>query len=220
MRKRNPNPLLVFLGLSVLIHGGILGLAPARARPADRFRDQAPRVALVNIPLPAPPQTASPPPAPPQKPPAPSVSSTPETITEASRETAPVYDGPAETPSFEAAGFPGTPGPVSAVPVDPALRENAVSRYLAAIRGLIDQRKEYPYQARRQEQEGTVLIRFTVTRQGTLAGEPALEKKSRYERLNAAAIEAVKKAAPYPPFPGEIGEDEMSFQVAVSFSLK
>jgi protein TonB len=104
--------------------------------------------------------------------------------------------------------------------MDPSLREDAISRYLARIRGLIDQRKEYPYQARRQEQEGAVLIRFTVTRQGALAGEPVVEKRSRYERLNASALEAVKNAAPYPPLPGEVGEDEMSFQVAVAFSLK
>ncbi|MDR2258486.1 MAG: TonB family protein [Treponema sp.] len=215
MKKRAPKPLFFFLGASALIHGGILWLAPAWARPADSFRNQEPRLTLVDIPLPSPPQRASPQPAPPQAPvPPPS----PETITEAPRETAPVYEEPAETQPPEANGFSGPP--VSPAAVDPSLRENAISRYLAAIRSLIDQRKEYPYQARRQEQEGTILIRFTVTRQGTLAGEPVLEKKSRHARLNTSAIEAVKKAAPYPPFPGEIGEDEMSFQVAVSFSLK
>jgi protein TonB len=88
------------------------------------------------------------------------------------------------------------------------------------VRGLIDQRKEYPYQSRRQEQEGTVLIRFTLSRQGLLLGEPVMEKRSRYERLNTSALEAVKNAAPYPPFPGEIGEGELTFQVTVAFSLK
>jgi protein TonB len=88
------------------------------------------------------------------------------------------------------------------------------------IRGLIDRHKEYPYQARRQEQEGTVQVRFTLTRQGTLAGEPALEKKSRHGRLNAAALEAVKNAVPYPPFPAEIADEEMILQVAVNFSLQ
>jgi protein TonB len=99
------------------------------------------------------------------------------------------------------------------------LRENAAGRYLALIRSLIDRRKEYPYQARRQGQEGSVLVRFTLTRQGSLAGEPALEKKSRHGRLNASAIEAVKSAAPYPPFPAEIADEEISLQVAVNFSL-
>jgi protein TonB len=104
-------------------------------------------------------------------------------------------------------------------PPGPA-REEILSRYARRVRSLIDQEKTYPYQARRQEQEGTVEIRFTLSRQGSLIGEPALEKKSRYERLNASALAAVKNAAPYPPFPGEIGEEEMSFQVTVAFSLK
>jgi protein TonB len=98
--------------------------------------------------------------------------------------------------------------------------ENAVGSYLAQIRGLIDSRKEYPYQARQQEQEGTVGIRFTLSRQGLLVGEPVVEKRSRYQHLNAAALRAVQNAAPYPPFPGEIGDEAMSFQVELSFFLK
>jgi protein TonB len=213
MKKKRPRALHFFLGLSMLIHGGLLWMAPAGARPADVFRDQGPRIALVNISPPAPPREASPPrPAPPEDP----RPSMPEAPVESPPEKNPEYDGPrGEQALGETAG-----PPVPAAEVDPALRENAVSRYLAMIRGLIDRRKEYPYQARRQDQEGTVLVRFTVTRLGALAGEPALEKKSRHERLNAAAIEAVKNAAPYPPFPPEIPGGEMSFQVAVSFSLR
>jgi protein TonB len=106
------------------------------------------------------------------------------------------------------------------IPTPRPAREEILSRYARHIRSLIDQEKTYPYQARRQEQEGTVEIRFTLSRQGSLLGEPALEKKSRHERLNASALAAVKNAAPYPPFPGEIGEEEMSFQVTVAFSLR
>jgi protein TonB len=134
---------------------------------------------------------------------------------EVPQERPPALNGPEEEQRAEETGVPG-----ALSYTNQSVREDALSRYLAMIRGLIDRRKEYPYQARQQEQEGTVLIRFTITRQGTLAGEPVLEKKSRYERLNAAAIEAVKNAAPYPPLPGETGDDEMSFQVAVSFSLR
>jgi protein TonB len=124
----------------------------------------------------------------------------------------PAEESPARTPALQPpAPYRPPPAPV---------REEILSRYAGLIRSLIDQEKTYPYQARRQEQEGTVLIRFTLSRQGSLVGEPALEKKSRYERLNASALEAVKNAAPYPPFPGEIGEEEMSFQVAVAFSLR
>jgi protein TonB len=110
--------------------------------------------------------------------------------------------------------------PVPAAYFNPALREDAISRYLASIRSLIDKRKEYPYRARRQEQEGTIEIRFSLSRQGLLLGEPVVEKKSRHRLLNESALAAVKNAAPYPPFPGEAGEDELSFLVAVSFSLR
>jgi protein TonB len=110
-------------------------------------------------------------------------------------------------------------GPVTASSGRPELREEAVNRYAALIRGLIDRRKEYPYQARRQDQEGSVRIRFTLSRRGVLAGDPVIENQSRYRLLDKSALEAVKNAAPYPPFPAEIPEDEMSFQVVVAFSL-
>jgi protein TonB len=100
------------------------------------------------------------------------------------------------------------------------LRAEALSRYVSMVHGLIDRHKEYPYQARRQDQEGTVRIRFTLSRLGYLAGDPVIENRSRYRLLNESALEAVKNAAPYPRFPEEIPEDEMSFQVAVSFSFK
>jgi protein TonB len=102
----------------------------------------------------------------------------------------------------------------------PAAREAFLSRYAGTIRELIDRRKEYPYQARRQEQEGIVEVRFVVSRSGRLSGEPVLEKKCRYPRLNAAALEAVRNAQPYPAFPPEIPDAEIPFLIAVTFSLK
>jgi protein TonB len=133
-------------------------------------------------------------------------------------EYAPQASGSAPAGEAFPASSPASPGEPSVPPGPP--REEVLSRYAGLIRSLIDREKAYPYQARRQEQEGTVEIRFTLSRQGSLVGEPALEKKSRYERLNASALEAVKNAAPYPPFPREIGEEEMSFRIAVAFSLR
>jgi outer membrane biosynthesis protein TonB len=46
-----------------------------------------------------------------------------------------------------------------------------------------------------------------------------MSRKSRYERLNASALEAVKNASPYPPFPPEIPAEELIFSVTLSFSL-
>jgi protein TonB len=142
----------------------------------------------------------------------------------AAETTAPVAEAAASTetplPAPEApSGQQGLSVPVSASFIRPELREDAVNRYAAMIRGLIDKRKEYPYQARRQDQEGSVQIRFTLSRQGALAGDPVVEKRSRHRLLNESALKAVKDAAPYPPFPEEVPDEEMSFQVTVAFSL-
>jgi protein TonB len=98
--------------------------------------------------------------------------------------------------------------------------ENALASYARAIRSRIDNNKEYPYQARRQEQEGLVRVRFTLAGNGLLAGDPVLAGSCRYPKLNAAALEAVRKAQPYPAFPPQIQEKTLSFTIDVVFSLK
>jgi protein TonB len=111
--------------------------------------------------------------------------------------------------------------PIASTPaLDTSRREDAINRYAGKVRSLIDSRKEYPYQSRRQEQEGMVIVRFVLTRNGMLVGDPTVERKCRYERLNASALEAVRKAVPYPPFPPEMPDEKMSFSVAVVFSLR
>jgi protein TonB len=193
--------------------------------PAEPAGDEAP--AELSLPPAAPlPREEAPPPEPVLEPTAESVP-VPE-------EAAPGIASPAEPEQAipVAASFSGSatgvapavtgtaPGRGNSGPAFRDLRAEALSRYASMVHGLIDRRKEYPYQARRQDQEGTVRIRFTLSRQGYLAEDPVIENRSRYRLLNESALEAVKNAAPYPRFPEEIPEDEMSFQVAVSFSFR
>jgi TonB family protein len=92
-------------------------------------------------------------------------------------------------------------------------------RYEGLLRQLIDREKEYPYQARRQDQEGKVAVRFVLSRRGELVGDPVLDLKSRYRLLNSSALEAVKRAGPYPPFPPEFPAEELAFSITLAFSL-
>jgi protein TonB len=195
MRNRTLKPFFIFLGFSVLIHWGIFWLDAARLGQASL---EPARTALVNL-LPASSGDAGSPAAPPRTEPAAAGDSAPQALPPAP-----------EPPGSDSATAPG--GENS--------REDPLARYIMMIRSLIDSRKEYPYQARRQEQEGTVLIRFTLSRQGYLIGEPVVEKKSRWRILDESALRAVQDAAPYPPFPGEAAEEQISFQVAVSFALQ
>jgi protein TonB len=99
-------------------------------------------------------------------------------------------------------------------------REDVFARYAGAVRQRIAAYKEYPYAARRQSQEGSVEVRFTLSRNGRLAGEPVLEKGCRFQKLNAAALDAVRRASPYPAFPAELSGESLSFSVVISFSLR
>jgi TonB family protein len=244
MKNRNDRLFFALLFAAALIHSGALILIPDVSR---RIEEKPPKISPVQITFSFPPETPELPPPPPPagpsqaeaeepRPPAP----LPEPAAPLAQES-PVEPEPAETElAGEAELTPDTseaePSPVftetepltpltepaAGIPIvfDPETRSDLLLRYRATIRLMIDKQKEYPYQARRQDQEGTVEIRFVLSRQGQLAGEPVLDKRSRYRLLNTAAIEAVKKAVPYPPFPPEFPEEEMSFSVTLAFSLR
>jgi protein TonB len=195
------------LCVSALLHGQILFFASmpgaARKSPPDV---PAKAFSLVNV------QTMPDAPAPPRK-------------SEAKKQPKKVEIPVAAPPESQDDGVvqeAETPVPPQALPVAYPAREahDALADYKGRIRSRIEKCKEYPYQARRQEQEGLVRVRFTLGKNGFLAAEPVLARNCRHARLNAAALEAVRKAQPYPPFPPQIQEETMSFTVDLVFSLK
>jgi protein TonB len=216
MRKDN-RFFLMALCAAAFLHGGALFLAPdfSRRKPQAAGDQKALPIELKfsPAPRPAPPAAKRPEPLRPE-PVAESkaLSERVETEPVAERiEAAPAVAEAADSSFGSFGSFDGDP--------DPQARQNFLLQYQGTIRLMIDRQKEYPYQARRQEQEGKVEIHFVLSRQGHLVGEPALSRKSRYERLNASALEAVKRAAPYPPFPPEVPAEELNFSVTLTFSL-
>ena len=97
--------------------------------------------------------------------------------------------------------------------------ERELDAYRHAVRRRIEAAREYPLTARRREEEGTVVVRFTLNQRGALAGEPAIQERTRSARLNAAALEAVTGGAPYPPFDGDGWPDRITFVVPIRFIL-
>jgi protein TonB len=195
------------LCVSALLHGHILFFAPApRAAEKTPGDVSAKTFSLVNI------EAKPEAPAPVQKAEVKKPPKRAEIVREAAREIA--SDGVIRETEV--------PVPRQAFSVAYSAREseNALADYAGRIRARIDKNKEYPYQARRQEQEGIVRVRFTLVKSGFLAGEPVLAGSCRYSRLNAAALEAVRRAQPYPAFPPQIREEAMSFTIDVVFSLK
>jgi periplasmic protein TonB len=91
--------------------------------------------------------------------------------------------------------------------------------YTRMVRSRIEAEKHYPLGARRREQTGEVVVRFSIDRYGQIMEGPEVYKPSRYTALNNAALEAVKKAVPFPGFPEELEQERMAFEVPILFSL-
>ncbi|MHA2609498.1 MAG: energy transducer TonB [bacterium JZ-2024 1] len=98
-------------------------------------------------------------------------------------------------------------------------KENVLEAYQKLVRKKIESHKEYPLQARRLALEGTVEVRFILTREGKVK-EVEIVKSSGFLLLDNAGKKAVERAAPFPPFPDEIRESTLTFSLSFRFSLK
>ena len=107
------------------------------------------------------------------------------------------------------------PAPEPAPPApDPALEAD----YRNRIRLAVDGHKHYPRMARRLGLEGRVVLGFTILADGRLAGLRVVQS-SGSELLDEAALEAVREAAPFPPFPPGLGRERWDFTLPLDFNL-
>lgn len=90
------------------------------------------------------------------------------------------------------------------------------SLYKAQLRSKIEENKSYPPMSRRLGQEGTVVVAFTLLKDGHII-DVTLDTPCEFERLNASALEAVKKVKRFLPIPDELGEKKMDIKVPIKF---
>ena len=96
--------------------------------------------------------------------------------------------------------------------------EEIILRYTGALKQRIQQVRQYPRWARRQEWEGTVALRFDVQSTGRLEDVQLLHS-SGFEILDKEAIAAVHRAQPFPAFPDYLSQKEIKVQVSIHFQL-
>lgn len=139
-------------------------------------------------------QDTPPPPSPELEPSPPS----PEPVP--AEETMPVSRGPSGdgqvgAPESVVGGEPAA-GVTAAVPAPEPIPARPAD--LAAVRVGIGRTLVYPALARRREWQGTVIVSFTLVADGTVV-DLAVRRSSGYEALDEAALDAVRRAAPFPP---------------------
>lgn len=95
---------------------------------------------------------------------------------------------------------------------------NETERYLAEIRDQIARQQTYPASSRAFREEGTVKVRLTLNRSGSVVKIELIES-SPYKRLNDAAMRAATKASPFKPFPDEAKFETWKITLPVRFIL-
>jgi protein TonB len=87
--------------------------------------------------------------------------------------------------------------------------------YNALVFGHLQRFKRYPSSARGAQ--GTVVVRFVLNRAGTVI-ESALTKSSGNDVLDREALEILRRASPFPPFPATKPGPQDSYIAPVNFA--
>jgi len=93
-------------------------------------------------------------------------------------------------------------------------RQFYVSDAIKKIRG----KTKYPARALEREQAGNVRVSVVIDRQGNIL-ENSLLESSQFDLLNKAALDAVKRSAPFPALPAEVGGAHFEFTVPIRWTL-
>lgn len=215
----------------------VLDLAPALPLAADTLAAPSAEAPPMPAPRPAPSPLFEPQPLAPQRP-----GKKPEPEAEASAPAPAFFPSPMLKPAPEAGAPPAVPlAPEAAPGEEPAQAQKGERReapssaaqalaepagpgadaraaYAGALFRLIDANKAYPEQALRRGEEGTVVLRLTIARDGSLLAVESAAPAPR--RLVKAALDAVSRAAPFPPLPPPLAADEAVFEVPVVYRLE
>lgn len=93
----------------------------------------------------------------------------------------------------------------------------AVSNYPGKVRRKLTRAIRYPSAAKRQGLRGVAHVSFTVTSGGGVA-RVGITKSAGSPVLDQAALETVRRAAPFPAIPAGAGRDRWEFNIPVAFT--
>ena len=95
---------------------------------------------------------------------------------------------------------------------------SALAQYLSNVRQIINERKYYPTQAKRLQQQGIVKIKLELNNLGEILSMNLVEK-SRHSLLNQAVIETIQQIKHFGIFPKEMAQNKLEVTVPIAFEL-
>ncbi|MFO7956682.1 MAG: energy transducer TonB [Candidatus Brocadiia bacterium] len=93
------------------------------------------------------------------------------------------------------------------------------AEYLAEVLSRVQAAKFYPLRARRRREHGTVKVRFTIRATGELGTVKVCNSSGR-SGLDRAAVQTVRRAAPFSPFPDALRAHELHVVVPIVYQLR
>jgi protein TonB len=97
--------------------------------------------------------------------------------------------------------------------------ETAKNRYFSLIAQTIYKNKRYPRQAYSLNQEGKVVVRLKLDRNGKILDLEVLEQAS-YKSLTNATIETIKSINKFPAIPEELKVDDITFRIPIEYKIQ
>ncbi|RTZ58293.1 MAG: hypothetical protein DSZ32_07250 [Gammaproteobacteria bacterium] len=103
-------------------------------------------------------------------------------------------------------------------PTPLALQPGLWDSYKLALRAAIENHRSYPLQSRRRGEQGVVVVRFTVHRDGRI-NNLRIKKSSGYRRLDKAALNSVRSVGKFQAFPEGFVAASREMELPVRFHL-
>lgn len=98
-----------------------------------------------------------------------------------------------------------------------ASNDGIISDYHERLLAHIARFQHYPDDARKAGMQGTIYLTFELSRDGEIGGIWVV-RSSGYPRLDEAALETIRRAAPMPPIPARLPE-RLAVPLPIRFSL-
>jgi protein TonB len=113
----------------------------------------------------------------------------------------------AAAPAAPAVGVPGPEASAAQAP------------WRALVAAHLQRHKRYPAGAQARREQGTVLLSFSMDRNGRVLSR-AIARSSGVAELDAEVLAMIARAQPLPPFPPAMPQARMSLTVPIRFSLQ
>nr|WP_249792856.1 energy transducer TonB [Bradyrhizobium sp. BRP22] len=95
----------------------------------------------------------------------------------------------------------------------------AIASYNRLVEAHLRRFKQYPPDAKAASHQGVARLTFTLGRNGQVLAS-RLTGSSGHAALDAESLATIRRAQPFPPFPPDMKQASMSFNMPVSFGLR